>query len=380
MQPVNLPGTKASPADVERLRAALRLANGTRQARLLNEAQIEKTVAQALAAADGLAVLHGGEANDGTQRTTLCLAVRDGDFLTVGIGLSGAAGAGPGRTWKALQPWSRTDPTKNAARLQAWAREKAADRVRLRVAAMPTKTRAADGDDSTKLLAAVLSTPTDDAPRAVFADWLLERGDPRGEFINLQLDLARRPDPVKQARADALLKSHRLEWTESLRQVTLKQRFERGFVCELELKASTFVLEAARLFSLAPITSVRLRAAELPVLKKVVALPQLSRLIRLDLDRTVGDAGAKLIAGAVGLRQLEVLGCAGCGFTSEGYAAVLRALPSLKVLHVRAVDDALAELVLPRKELVLHVSRAPTTAVARKLARAGRLVVQPRYP
>ncbi|MDQ3366383.1 MAG: TIGR02996 domain-containing protein, partial [Myxococcota bacterium] len=38
-----------------------------------------------------------------------------------------------------------------------------------------------------KLLAAVHATPHDDGPRAVFADVLLEAGDPRGELIVLQL-------------------------------------------------------------------------------------------------------------------------------------------------------------------------------------------------
>jgi uncharacterized protein (TIGR02996 family) len=37
------------------------------------------------------------------------------------------------------------------------------------------------------LLAAVYASPADDAPRAVYADWLLEQGHPLGQFIQLQL-------------------------------------------------------------------------------------------------------------------------------------------------------------------------------------------------
>ncbi len=33
--------------------------------------------------------------------------------------------------------------------------------------------------------------PGDDAIRLIFADWLEEQGDPRGEFIRLQVELAR---------------------------------------------------------------------------------------------------------------------------------------------------------------------------------------------
>ena len=35
-------------------------------------------------------------------------------------------------------------------------------------------------------LQVIQQTPDDDAPRLVYADWLEERGDPRGEFIRLQ--------------------------------------------------------------------------------------------------------------------------------------------------------------------------------------------------
>ena len=36
-----------------------------------------------------------------------------------------------------------------------------------------------------ELLAAIHADPRDDAPRLVYADWLLERGDVRGELIVL---------------------------------------------------------------------------------------------------------------------------------------------------------------------------------------------------
>lgn len=43
------------------------------------------------------------------------------------------------------------------------------------------------------LIDAIEADPDDEAPRAVYADWLLERGDPRGELIQIQT--ARRTDP-----------------------------------------------------------------------------------------------------------------------------------------------------------------------------------------
>jgi uncharacterized protein (TIGR02996 family) len=48
-------------------------------------------------------------------------------------------------------------------------------------------------DIEREFLADILKNPDDDAPRAAFADWLQENGDPeRGEFIVIQLDRDRR--------------------------------------------------------------------------------------------------------------------------------------------------------------------------------------------
>ncbi len=57
-----------------------------------------------------------------------------------------------------------------------------------------------------QLYAAVYAAPTDDGPRRVLADALLEAGDPRGELIALQLSGG---DPE---RVEALLKKHGEKW------------------------------------------------------------------------------------------------------------------------------------------------------------------------
>jgi uncharacterized protein (TIGR02996 family) len=40
---------------------------------------------------------------------------------------------------------------------------------------------------------AILDAPEDDAPRLVYADWLEERGDPRGEYLRVETALAKTP-------------------------------------------------------------------------------------------------------------------------------------------------------------------------------------------
>jgi uncharacterized protein (TIGR02996 family) len=86
------------------------------------------------------------------------------------------------------------------------------------------------------LLASIAAAPHDDAPRLVYADWLEERGDPRGEYITLQFQ--RRRDgglsPKEQAREAALLTKHKRDWLgpfyRPLQPLWSDVRFERGFL------------------------------------------------------------------------------------------------------------------------------------------------------
>ena len=43
--------------------------------------------------------------------------------------------------------------------------------------------------DEAAFLAAIAAEPADDTRRLVYADWLDERGDPRGEYLRLELQL-----------------------------------------------------------------------------------------------------------------------------------------------------------------------------------------------
>jgi uncharacterized protein (TIGR02996 family) len=64
--------------------------------------------------------------------------------------------------------------------------------------------------DVEALYAQVYAHPEDDAPRAVLADQLQALGDPRGEFIALQLQPS--PSPENLKRQAALLRKHLREW------------------------------------------------------------------------------------------------------------------------------------------------------------------------
>jgi uncharacterized protein (TIGR02996 family) len=88
------------------------------------------------------------------------------------------------------------------------------------------------GDETgARLLEAVLDKPDDDGNRLVYADWLLERGDPRGELIQLQFkrhEGGLGPGEAKQERA--LLKAHAAKWIGAVALVAKDLHFERGFL------------------------------------------------------------------------------------------------------------------------------------------------------
>lgn len=63
------------------------------------------------------------------------------------------------------------------------------------------------------LEAALYAEPADRGPYEVYGDWLVERGDPRGEFVLLGLALEDRPDdPALLARRADLLARHEATW------------------------------------------------------------------------------------------------------------------------------------------------------------------------
>jgi uncharacterized protein (TIGR02996 family) len=82
-----------------------------------------------------------------------------------------------------------------------------------------------------------LAAPDDLARRALWADWLLERGDPRGELMMLQL-LERELTPKEQGRVNALVKKHGRAWLGTVGQIAEQRglRFERGVAVAVSLK------------------------------------------------------------------------------------------------------------------------------------------------
>ncbi len=148
-------------------------------------------------------------------------------------------------------------------------------------------------DSGEALLREIHADPDDDAPRIVYADWLLaystDPGDhARADLIHTQCALERaHPSevPTLQARAREILKKYKRQWVLALTRANIRGnwRFRRGFLDAGTLSANRFVEVAPQLFELAPM----LRAMVFPdASNELVALagsPYLARLDDVDL-------------------------------------------------------------------------------------------------
>lgn len=154
--------------------------------------------------------------------------------------------------------------------------------------------------------------PDDDAQRLIFADWLDEEGDPRGQFIRVQLALAdlRPDDPARRnllIRERDLLAAHRDEWEAPFRGLATGCVFHRGFVDELNVGAKQFLRHAPEIFAAAPVRHVHLIDVS-DGLPTVMQSPYLSRLAALTVHaQHTGEPLARAVARSEHIAELKRL-------------------------------------------------------------------------
>jgi carbon storage regulator CsrA len=196
--------------------------------------------------------------------------------------------------------------------------------------------------DEAALLQAILADPDDDAPRLIYADWLEEQGDPRGEFIRVQCWLAAlspgdHSAGALQEREHLLLSRHGAAWRSALPPLLRQQPFERGFVETACLTAQEFLANVEGLFALAPIRHLRVWASSFAPLgerdlSSLAASPYLARLASLDLsDNGLGDDAAVVLASSARLGSLSTLVLRQNRIGDAGAAALARS-PHLAAL------------------------------------------------
>lgn len=244
-----------------------------------------------------------------------------------------------------------------------------------------------------EFLQAIISSPDDDAPRLVFADWLEDAGDvDRAEFIRVQCELAHinADDPRwkrMQARERELLKLHYVEWQSNLPQLeeVTWGGFHRGFVGTIHVgSAEAFTHQAAAIFSAAPIRELRLQRIFTDGAKRVALTPQLARIRVLDLEdgNTIGNAGAQALANSPYIGGLTALKLRGNAIGPAGARALAAAthmgpLIELNLDHNAIYDEGVQAFVdAPRMRYLKHLSLGWTQCgepAARTMARSSYL-------
>lgn len=140
-----------------------------------------------------------------------------------------------------------------------------------------------------QILAEILANPSDMTPRMIFADWLEEQGDPLGEFIRIQLELAQASEDFARReeldeRQDQLRRAHEAEWTAPLRGKVTGYTFGGGFVESVEMTDEQALKYSSELPALIPlrrlIISYGWRATY-----QLFALPVLSTIESLRMER-----------------------------------------------------------------------------------------------
>lgn len=217
-------------------------------------------------------------------------------------------------------------------------------------------------------LADILANPLDDGLRLIYADWLDERNDPRGEFIRLQIEWTNLDaDSPKckdvQERMRELFHANVREWTKGLENLPAILEFRRGFADYAEMGIDEFLDRGENLFQQAPITFLNLhtgrssevqKAVQSPLLKQIrflrfwnvstsfkvgTALAQSEHLHSLELldfntrDTFLRPKGAQALAESDNLPALKTLVLTHNKIQSAGFQSLARS-PSLKLEHL----------------------------------------------
>jgi uncharacterized protein (TIGR02996 family) len=182
---------------------------------------------------------------------------------------------------------------------------------------------------------AIRENPGDDGVRLVYADWLKEQGNPLGDFVRTQCEIARLRDPVLVNRLNKrwpgrrlfpysfrfrpdfdatfrrsdwatmrparnlrfadlkyqeqrLLAAHEQTWVgplfEQIQDWSKKRLFHRGFVEFVRLAATDFLRHAAALFDHCPLLrSLQVEGSGPETLPALLASPDMARLEVLDI-------------------------------------------------------------------------------------------------
>lgn len=193
-----------------------------------------------------------------------------------------------------------------------------------------------------------IATGDADACR-IAADWLLERGDERGEFILDELAVEARPNPATRAAAKkrraAWERTHFGAWASPVLALgATGYELRRGFIDLVRLHEHA--LDALpKMLELEPITRLRVTLADGAALARAMRHPSFARIRELDL----AGAAPKLDVPAPGIATLVLRSIADS--TLDSLPSSFPALETLGVAFTQAGDAALSAVASGRLKL-----------------------------
>lgn len=182
-------------------------------------------------------------------------------------------------------------------------------------ALLATSSMEANGED---LLAEVYRKPDDDDARRVYADWLVTRGDPRGELIQLQCERARGSGTEAMAKKEQrLLSKSQKHWLDGLAPLARDEHieFERGFVASVSLDA------------------------EAELLTRLVGLPIWSLIREIVFSHARKLDAESLVAFVTKARLVSLRSLHGMSLAALAKMAAESAIPPLEEVGVRKHDN-----------------------------------------
>jgi uncharacterized protein (TIGR02996 family) len=221
-------------------------------------------------------------------------------------------------------------------------------------------------------LRAIVAEPDEDAHRLVYADWLEEHDDPRGEFIRAQVRLAgplAQDDRIETAwRARQLLDRHEEEWLAPLDELLDEWTFVRGFVEKGTIRAPVLRSRGRDLFRVAPLSHLRVAGAAGDVscldvipadarltsldltandltdesIRRLATVPCVARLTHLNLAfNDLGEGAAELLREDAAFDRVGWLCCVGNRFQPQTWEALMGAFEQDYPWDPEREEDAL---------------------------------------
>jgi len=248
-------------------------------------------------------------------------------------------------------------------------------------------------DEREAFIREIATHPDEISPRLIYTDWLEERGDPQGEFIRVQCELAATRQSTRcrdlRQREAAIMVAHREEWLRSLGGELIRAVFRCGLVEHLQVNPESFFSNRTRWFQQAPISTLEVRLSKGDVSRftkcselqyarslrvggselgdnRCIRLLSSSYLRRLDelwlTSSSIGPSAVRWLVESPLATRLRVLILSGNALGREGgdVLADARPLPALEALYISScgIDQSFVARIRRQHPALQHISHS----------------------